>query len=337
MSNMDWRRRDIIFGVGAFAAMAAFSHERISREIALVLAPTNLGLRPNETGKPPGTWRAPDAYLSEGLRARLEGGRVVRIARPAYEFDAQSGTRIRNGKSIRRFSIELAGIVHKEIGEGRFPLILGGDCSVLLGAMYGARLSGGEGLVHIDGHSDFFHPGNYDTAARLGSVAGMDLALVTGRGEALLTKWPEMEAPLVMDEDAIQLGERGALDPDFPKYYGDVVRTRITRLIVQDVLKMGIAKAAQAVIERLRERKLDRAWLHLDLDVLDQSVMPAVDSPGSPGLDFAQLGELLQRLLASNKFIGADVAIYDPDRDPASTYLGPIVDTLARAFGGMQR
>jgi hypothetical protein len=29
-------------------------------------------------------------------------------------------------------------------------------------------------VVHVDGHSDFFHPGNYDSTARLGSVAGMD-------------------------------------------------------------------------------------------------------------------------------------------------------------------
>ena len=51
------------------------------------------------------------------------------------------------------------------------------------------------------------------------------------------------------------------------------------------------------VVERLEQRRLDRVWLHVDLDVLDQGVMPAVDSPGSPGLDFAQLAGLLSRLV----------------------------------------
>jgi len=35
-------------------------------------------------------------------------------------------------------------------------------------------------LVHVDGHDDFYHPGNYDSARRLGAVAGMDLALASG-------------------------------------------------------------------------------------------------------------------------------------------------------------
>jgi arginase len=30
-------------------------------------------------------------------------------------------------------------------------------------------------------------------------------------------------------------------------------------------------------------------WIHLDVDVLDQAVMPAVDSPGSPGIDETDL------------------------------------------------
>jgi arginase len=61
-------------------------------------------------------------------------------------------------------------------------------------------------------------------------------------------------------------------------------------------------------------------------------VMPAVDSPGSPGLSFAQLGQLLRLLVESGLFIGADVAIYDPDLDPSRRYAPRIVETLAQGF-----
>ena len=87
--------------------------------------------------------------------------------------------------------------------------------------------------MHIDGHSDFFHPGNYDTANRLGSAAGMDLALASGRGELLLTHWFESGRPLVQDEDIVQVGERDAERPDFNKFYGDIVRTGIIRFTIQ--------------------------------------------------------------------------------------------------------
>ena len=68
------------------------------------------------------------------------------------------------------------------------------------------------------------------------------------------------------------------MSDDFQVFYGDIERTAIKRYIVQ---------------------------LHVDLDVLDQSVMPAVDSPGSPGLTFAQLRSLLARLYRSGRVTGA--------------------------------
>jgi len=309
--------------------------QRLDARAKLILAPSNLGLRPTPSGGQPGTWRAPEALMAAGLKDRLGVEEVVALERPSYEFDAQPGTRIRNGLTIRRFSLELGRLVHAECVAGTFPIVVGGDCSVLLGCLYGARIAGGKGLVHVDGHSDFSHPGNYDTDAVLGAVAGMDLALVTGRGEPLLTEWPEVDGPLVRDEDTVQIGERNALDPDYDQYYGPIRRTKITRMIVQDVLRDGVEKAAEAAIERLRVRSLDRAWLHVDLDVLDQSVMPAVDSPGSPGLDFAQLGDLLSMLLQSGRFVGAGIAIYDPELDPEALHAASLVAMLGRAFADL--
>jgi arginase len=62
--------------------------------------------------------------------------------------------------------------------------------------------------------------------------------------------------------------------------------------------------------------------------VLDQTVIPAVDSPGSPGLDFVQLAELLSRLVTGGRVIGPDVTIYDPELDPDGSYLPGIVACL---------
>ena len=326
-------RRGFLLGGSALAALAwGAPVEARERARHLVLAPSNLGLRPEENGAEPGCWRAPEVLMAAGLKTRVGAERVVQLPRPLYAARAQAGTRIRNGHTLRRFSLDLAGEVRIVLKAGAFPLVIGGDCSVLLGSLYGARLEGARGLIHVDGHSDFFHPGNYDTRGGLGSAAGMDLALATGRGEPLLTQWPGVDGPLVRDEDTIQLGERDALTEDFRVFYGDIVRTDITRYIIQDVLKVGIERTAQSVIERLQARRLGRVWLHVDLDVLDQSVMPAVDSPGSPGLTFAQLRSLLLRLYRTERVTGATITIYDPVRDPANRYAEPIVTTLAEAF-----
>lgn len=295
--------------------------------VEVVAAPSNLGLRPPAPGHEPGAWRAPHALMSQGLGRRLNAARIVDLPRPRYDFGEQPGTRIRNGTAIREHALRLADAVAATLAASRFAVVAGGDCSILLGCLAGARRGGRCGLVHVDGHRDFFHPGNYDAGSRLGSAAGMDLALATGRGELLLTHWPVTGSPLVTDDDVIQIGDRepagtGHGPPDPP----------MAGLTVHDVLRGGIAEAAHRVIGRLRHRGLDRVWLHVDLDVLDQAVLPAVDTPGSPGLTFGQLGQLLGRLIGSGRVVGLDVTIYDPELDPAGEYAPQIVDCLTSAL-----
>jgi arginase len=298
-----------------------------SGRLELIAAPSNLGLRPPSPGHEPGTWRAPRAYLAAGLADRLEPAGLVELARPPYGFEEQPGTRIRNGLTIREHALQLADTVGAALSAGRFPVVLGGDCSLLLGSLLGARRGGRCGLVHLDGHMDFFHPGNYDTASRLGSAAGMDLALATGRGEPLLTEWPEVGTALVSDEDTIQVGDREAEDPE--EETTGSLDPSITLVTVQEMLRRGVAESCDWIVEWLERRGLDRVWLHTDLDVLDEKVMPAVDSPGSPGLDFEQLAEVLSRLLATAHVIGLDVTIYDPELDPDGAFVAGIVDSLA--------
>jgi arginase len=327
--NMTRRKFTMVAGATALAGWQASPSQAKCGKISLVLAPSNLGLRPTESGGQPGAWRAPQVLMDAGLARALDAEKIVPLERPKYEFDAQAGTRIRNGLSIRAFSLQLSEKVRDILKKGGLPVVIGGDCSILLGSLYGMRLAGGRGLVHIDGHSDFFHPGNYDAATRLGAAAGMDLALASGRGELLLTDWPKIGKPLASDVDIIQLGERNAESPSFKDYYGDIVRTEITQFAIQRVLADGIDVTARRVIAKLEACGLDKVWLHVDLDVLDQSVMPAVDSPGSPGLDYAQVTELVGALCASGRIVGINFTIYDPERDPEGRYATPLVRCIA--------
>ncbi|MEU7029195.1 arginase family protein [Streptomyces sp. NPDC046275] len=289
--------------------------------VELITAPWNLGLRPPAPGREPGTWRAPQVLRSAGLDERLRPARVTQLERPPYEVEAQPATRVRNGVTLREHTLLLAEATRSALAASRFPLVVGGDCSILLGCLLGARRHGHRGLVHVDGHSDFRHPGNYDAAAVLGSAAGMDLALATGRGELFLTHWPEVGRPLVADEDVVQIGDRE-----------EMVTPPVTRFTAQEIQRTGVGELGERVTRRLAERGLDRTWLHLDLDVLDERVLPAVDSPGRPGLDFDQLAELLATLLGTGRVAGLDVAIYDPELDPDGRYAAALVDVLATAL-----
>ncbi|PHV29059.1 arginase [Janthinobacterium sp. BJB426] len=296
----------------------------------IILAPSNLGLRPLAPGHEPGTWRAPAVLMAQGLEAAVGARTCVALPRPAYTPMAQPGTRLYNGVTMRAFNLELAARVADSHARGVFPLVIGGDCSVLLGALTGARSAGGVSLVHVDGHSDFRHPGNYDPAQTLGAVAGMDLALATGRGEALMTQWPGVTAPLVAEEYVVQLGERENRDADFA--WPDVNDTAITRIDVFEANAAGAAVVAERINAVLDRRAPRRFWLHLDVDVLDQALMPAVDSPGSPGIAPDALLAILRTLLDGGGCCGMTVTVFDPDKDPDGACTALLVALLGQLF-----
>ena len=71
-------------------------------------------------------------------------------------------------------------------------------------------------------------------------------------------------------------------------------------------------------------------WVHLDVDVLDQAIMPAVDCPGSPGIPPEDLVAILQPLVANVRCRGMTVTVFDPDLDPDSQYTATIVSLMAQ-------
>lgn len=296
---------------------------------ALIRAPSNLGLRPLRPGHEPGTWRAPAALTEAGLERALRPDRTVDLDRPRYSTEPQPGTVLRNGPAIRRFNEGVADAIDAALRDRLFPIVVGGDCSILIGALAGARRHSELALVHLDGHSDFRHPGNYEDFP-LHSAAGMDLALAIGLGDPLMLRWDGIPDPLVPAERAIQIGEREGRDPDWG--WEDIADTAITRIDMFELVERGVPDALRrgfAVLDRTPEIPF---WVHLDVDILDQAVLPAVDSPGSPGLDHAGLAELLRGVLASPRCLGLTVTIYDPDLDPEGSYARSLVGMLAEGL-----
>ena len=292
------------------------------KPVSVIDAPSNLGLRSPGPGREPGVRRLASVLRGRGIVGRLgaeDGGVVV----PPPYSPAWDGETTRNGGAIRGFSVRLAGRVGSVVEGGRFPLVLGGDCSILIGNMLALRRAGRYGLVFLDGHLDFRHPGN---STSVGAAAGEDLALVTGRGQGNLADIENL-GPLVRDEDVVALGEREG-DPQT----ADILRTGITVWDFAAVRSMGPAEAAARAVGRLRENGVDGFWVHLDADVLDDAVMPAVDSRQPGGLGWAELIEVLRVLLGSGLAVGLDVTIFDPDGDPTGEIAEGLVSTLEKVF-----
>jgi arginase len=298
----------------------------VKHPISLIDAPSNLGLKPPASGKVPGVYKLPDALRSAGLMSALgamEGGRITPLP---YAPERDPITNIRNSASIRRYSASLAHEVKHVIQSGRFPLVLGGDCSILIGIMLGLKQAGNYGLFYIDGHRDFLTPAQSQT----GGAAGMDLAIVTGRGPEQLTNIDGC-MPYVQDRDVVAFGFRDVEDPNVDPYR-EIFQTNLTLYSLSAVREIGLQETVARSISRLRERNLKGIWLHLDADVLDDQIMPAVDSPQIGGMNFEELSELLSLLLLSGIAVGMDVTIFDPEHDADGTIARNFTRAIVSGF-----
>jgi len=291
--------------------------------ISLLSAPSNLGLRPPVAGGVPGASKAPEALREAGLHHRfaLLGAQDAGVVLPGRYVD-DDATRpaelVRNEAALVSHARRLAERVGAAIDAGSTPLVLGGDCSILLGVGLALARRGRTGLVHVDGHTDFRHPGNSDACA---SVAGEDLAAVVGLHRPTLADLDGL-SPYFPPSRAVHVGHRDDDDA------ADETR-RILGLVLsaRQAIAMGPVDAASAIRSTAGSTGY---WLQLDVDVLDPTVMPAVDSPDPGGFAIDDLTALLSALAPGA--IGASVTVFDPDLDPDGRYAEVITDLLVESF-----
>ncbi|MGI0019234.1 MAG: arginase family protein [Nitrososphaera sp.] len=270
----------------------------------------------------------PQALRACGLLQALAAADAGKVVPPPYSHERDADTNILNPLGIRSYSLSLAEKVTSILKDNQFPLVLGGDCSILIGNALALRRTGNRhGLFFIDGHADFYQP----EASPTGEVADMDLAIVTGRGPAVIADIGGLK-PYVKDEDVVLCGYR---DAEESKMYGsqDVRQAGIMPFDLPAMRGRGIRPCAAEGIKRLQANGVAGYWIHLDVDVLDDSVMPAVDYRMPGGLSFAELAELLQSLLRTDLAVGMDVTVFNPSLDKGGSMAKSLASATAAGFG----
>ncbi|RUW92542.1 arginase family protein [Mesorhizobium sp. M7A.F.Ca.US.010.02.1.1] len=292
----------------------------MSSHYAILEAPSTLGLATD------GVERLPDRLLDLGLAERIQARRAGRLAVPAKDPTPDPETGTLNARAIAQWSPQLADAVEAVLDAGGFPVVLGGDCTIVLGSALAFRRRGRYGLLFIDGNADFFQP----EAEPNGEGASMDLAFVTGYGPSLLTDI-EGRGPLVRPEDAVAFAYRDHKDQE--EYGSQPLPEELKVLDLPAVRATGIEAAACEAIDHLTRAELDGFFIHLDADCLDDVIMPAVDFRVLGGLSWDELTAALRLALASGKAVGLEITIYNPRLDEDGSAGRGLADVLAAALG----
>jgi arginase len=229
-----------------------------------------------------------------------------------------------NEQALVRLVEATRGRVAQAHRAGRRPLLVGGDCPVLLGPVAALREVGSApGLVMLDGHEDAWPPPISPT----GEGSDSEVAIALGRVA-------DLPAPLerllpLLDPSAIAfLGprDREELAADGVESLRDEVSFFADDVDVSTALG-GEDDPAEVAIGAIAT---DAFWLQVDLDVLSTSAFSAVDYRQPGGLAWDELDRLAATAVADPRCRGLSVVIYNPDLDPQRTDARKVVDFVSR-------
>ena len=126
----------------------------------------------------------------------------------------------------------------------------------------------------------------------------------------------------------------GRRDAEVAEAHGSqrIEDTAITVVDFAEVRKRGAGEAIHRAIEDLSRPGLVGIWVHLDADVLDDAVMPAVDYRMPGGLSWEELVTILRVAIVSGHAIGLNITIFNPKLDSDGSIAAVFVDTLVKGL-----
>lgn len=286
-----------------------------------------IGVPWNSSGGMAGEANAPTMLRRGGLVEALAGvvdlvdyGDVVF---PAASSTRDAATGMIAPRELARMTLATRAATARAFVDDRMPVVIGGDCALLLGCLAAARDAFGQvGLMLVDGHEDAYPP----HASPTGEVADMEVRLALGRN--LPPDLPELteHLPVVAAENMVVIGardKRELVEEGVASINGEVAV-----LNDDEVRARGIAATIDSWTARLAG-SAGHWWFHLDLDGLSTEAMPAVSYRQAGGFHWAEAATIGSRALGAPGCAGWSVTDYNPDLDPSGESARRIVETLA--------
>lgn len=251
-----------------------------------------------------GADRGPAAILEASAHLELYD---IETSSEPYRRGIFTDSPVSEGSSPEAMARAVEERVSGHLEAGRFPVVLGGEHSVAIGAMRAAAARHPDlSFLQLDAHTDLrpeYEGSRYNHAC------------VMARAREL--------GPIVqVGIRSLDIAERAGLDP--------------RRVFYAENLAAGRARRgwAREVVRRLSRR----VYLTLDLDVLDPAFMPSTGTPEPGGLDWYQVLELLRLLCRRRELVGFDLVELAPSDNRAPDFLAAklVYKLLAYRFQGDQ-
>lgn len=281
-----------------------------------------------------GSDMGPSAIRLAGIKERLESlnhktFEHADIFQPQpQEYEQVGNPKAKYLKPIVNACTKLAASVEEISSKGDFPLVLGGDHSIVLGTLAGLAASAKKenkkiGVLYVDAHGDF----NDTNTSPTGNIHGECLAASAGLGLPELTNL-YFEGQKVDPHNICFVGCRD-LDP------GEKVlmkKTGVTVFTMSDIDRQGFSEIVKKVL-KFFETHAD--WIHVsfDMDVLDPMYAPGTGIPLPGGLTNREALLLMEEMASIGKVKSAEIVEVNPILDVRNQTAILAVSLAARLLG----
>jgi arginase family enzyme len=233
------------------------------------------------------------------MLAEQIGGEARMIGSPGEPVEADWSEDLRTSRGCL---LEAGGQVDDALEAGRFPVLVAGDCSIAITTLPTVvRHVPDVHILWLDAHGDF----NTPETTRSGFLGGMGLAAACGRWDAGLVE--------------------GAVDP-----------SRVVMCGVRDLEGQEQVLLETAGVRTVRPSQLaddldgEAVYVHLDLDVLDPTVLPSL-FPAEGGLSDGGLRTLLGEVAGVSTLVGVEITAFEaPEDEQARSALAETVATIVQ-------
>jgi arginase len=256
-----------------------------------------------------------EARMGAGPRYLIDRG-LAESLRQAGHAVRQESVRLPPGFHTEWMALALAqkrisALVHQAESTGERAIVLSGNCAPAALGVLGAGNRADIAVLWLDAHADF----NTPETSPSGYLDGMALAIAAGH--CWRTRAPMFHTQPVSEAHVIQVGVRSVDDEE---------RARVER--------SGVHRSstdAESVLPILAELSIvNRAYVHLDLDVIDAAELRAnlYAIEGGPSSD--QVAALIAAVGARVPINAASITALDPAIDGERAW--PVARKLALAL-----
>lgn len=289
------------------------------RNVQLIHAPSILGTEPT------GYEAAPDYLLNTELHQFVTNeSPILKIPdlNALYKRERDDNGML-NSRALHDYSYILHKSLIDYINVETFPVVLGGDCSLLIGIASSLKQKGHYGLITLDAHADYYLPHQSLT----GEAADMEIALITGQGPDIVTNIKGL-GPYMLEGDIIHIGQRDQQET-IDCGSAQIEDTDINHFPYY-MLENNFVRSQNTILDIIEHSKVEGFWLHFDVDVIHDDENPAVYARLPGGLRFDACELLIQSFIESKRIIGMSISIYNPSYDITNSVGRKLAEMLVR-------